>query len=275
MEFSDNRLEQLHVTLLEILDYVRKICEENQLSYLLVGGTALGAYRHKGFIPWDDDLDIGLPREDYEKFLDIVRKDKNPVFSAQDEREEEKYFLPFAKIRKNNTVFRETMSPNIYNNVGIYVDIFPIDYVQDANTVRFKIRAYMINLISHALRFKYCRKYYKDNRSKIRYFYDWLISAPFLWCSNKRLLAVQRKLMKKDNNKADNRYAINYASTYNWKKEIMSYDILSPLKEIEFEGRTCYSYAKMEKYLSQVYGNYMELPPEDKRHTHEPLELKF
>lgn len=102
-----NYLNKLHLTLVEILDYVCKICDENNLQYFIAYGTALGAYRHQGFIPWDDDIDIALPRNDYEKLINILKKDNSGKYSCQNETNEKNYFLIFSKIRKNGTIFIE------------------------------------------------------------------------------------------------------------------------------------------------------------------------
>lgn len=99
-------IDKLHNSLVEILDYVVDICEKNDFSYCLLYGTALGAYRHKGFIPWDDDLDIGMPREDYTKFIKYLQDNPSPEFSLQNEDNENNWFLTFSKVRKNNTVFK-------------------------------------------------------------------------------------------------------------------------------------------------------------------------
>lgn len=274
MEYSDANLQKLHNTLLELLDYVVKVCDDYKLQYLVIGGTTLGAYRHCGFIPWDDDLDIALPRADYEKLISILYESRDTRYSIQNERSEPNYFLPFAKLRKNGTCFREKIAPDVYQNNGIYIDIFPIDFVENAQSIRFRIRAYHIDLISHALRFRTCRAFYREGRTTLRYIYDWILYIPYSPISNKKLLLIQKKMMKKDNSKR-NKYAINFASTYSWKKELFPVEVFFPEKELDFEGRKVYVHGKVEDYLEQLYGNYMQLPPEDKRHTHEPLELRF
>ena len=122
MDYTEDRLEQLHKVLLELFDYVREVCEKNDLPYLLIAGTTLGARRHGGFIPWDDDLDIALLRSDYEKLLTLLRQEKNLLYTLQDERNEPRYFLPFAKLRKNGTIFRESVAPDLYENPGIFLE---------------------------------------------------------------------------------------------------------------------------------------------------------
>ena len=138
MDYSEERLKKLHLILLELLEYVDSICKQNNLQYLLIGGTALGARRHRGFIPWDDDIDIGLPREDYEKLLGIL-KSRNDGYSVQDETNEDNYFCPFAKLRKNGTIFCEKISQGLYKNNGIYIDIFPIDTMNDCSSMLARI----------------------------------------------------------------------------------------------------------------------------------------
>ena len=125
---ESNKLGKLHETLLEILDYVVSVCEENGLQYVLVYGTALGAYRHKGFIPWDDDLDIALPRKDYEKLIEIMKKSEQKKYLIQNESNEKRYYLPFSKVRKAGTLFAESIAQGMYSNNGIFIDIFPLFY---------------------------------------------------------------------------------------------------------------------------------------------------
>lgn len=274
MDYSQEKLDNLHRVLVEILDYVVEICEKNGLTYFLVGGTALGAYRHKGFIPWDDDLDIAMPRQDYNNLIDILRSDNNKTYLLQDEFNEDNYFLPFIKIRKKNTLFLEAIAKGLYNNNGIYIDIFPIDYVDNYKSVGFKISLTMIRVIGYVLRFRTCQELYKEKESKPKFFLSKLLSLFFSRISNKRLLEIQRKKIYSFKGNS-NRFFINFASVYSWKKEVFNYGDYLPVKEIMFEGKKYKCPSNIEKYLSQVYGNFMELPPEDKRHSHEPLKLVF
>lgn len=274
MNYTDERMEKLHGVLLEIFEYIKDVCEQNDLTYLVIAGTALGAYRHGGFIPWDDDLDIALPRGDYEKLLKILHDIKHPLYEIQDESNEKGYFLPFVKVRKKNTVFREAVAPFLYERNGIFIDIFPIDTEDRIDTFDFKMRSFLIKLLNHALCVKNCREYYKDRRSRGKYLVDRITSLPFCFFSNRKLLHMQKKLMTARNHKSAI-YAVNYASTYSINKEAMPYEVYFPVKKITFEGKETYSYGNIENYLTRIYGNYMELPPEEKRHTHEPFELKF
>lgn len=111
----------------EILDEIVRICEEENLTYYLAGGSVLGAIRHGGFIPWDDDIGIMVPREDYEKFAEACKRKLNSNYFYQSIDTDARYVKRFAKVRKNNTIFQEKMFNGIQQHNGIYVDIFPLD----------------------------------------------------------------------------------------------------------------------------------------------------
>lgn len=119
-------LRKVQLTLLEIAKEVKRVCDENDIKYYLDSGTLLGAVRHSGFIPWDDDFDIGMMREEYDRFCKIAPFALNSNYYLQTWENDEKYAVPFAKVRKKNTIYRENKAnPNLNN--GFYVDIFPYD----------------------------------------------------------------------------------------------------------------------------------------------------
>ena len=118
-------VEELQKIELEILKYIDKVCKENNLTYFLAYGTLIGAIRHKGFIPWDDDVDIQMPRDDYNKLCDIL-KEENGRYKLLDHKEGLGYIYPFAKVIDSNTRLIETGLTETVN-MGVYIDIFPID----------------------------------------------------------------------------------------------------------------------------------------------------
>lgn len=123
-------MHKVHRRILEIAVEIKRICEKHDIKYFLIAGTLLGAVRHKGFIPWDDDMDIGLLREDYERFVDLCKTELSDQFELINE-ELPNYGLPFIKIQLKGTTFLEKSAPKYPCGNGIYVDCFPIDRMPD------------------------------------------------------------------------------------------------------------------------------------------------
>ena len=121
---KDISLEELRKIQISILDEFSIFCEENKLNYLLTGGTLIGAVRHKGFIPWDDDIDVAMPRADYERFLSSFNVEGYRIITPYNN---EKYVYPFAKLVNSKTRIIEHTDTD--SDLGIYIDIFPIDYI--------------------------------------------------------------------------------------------------------------------------------------------------
>lgn len=265
--------KRLHKVLVEILDYVVDICDKNNLSYFLAYGTALGAYRHKGFIPWDDDIDIAMPRKDYEKLLSILRNIKNEKYNIQDENNEKKYFLTFAKVRKNNTLLRESIAVDVYDNNGIYIDIFPVDDIEECSSIKAKLKYFVINYLIHSLKFSECSKLYLEKLGKTKYFMHKIICFPVSIFSNKSVLQKIKKIVIKEHDE-NNRFLVVYDDVKS--KAIIEKNFVYPLRKLEFEGKLYNVPGCIEKYLTHLYGsNYMELPPIEQRVTHNHIELRF
>lgn len=263
--------QRLHETLIEILNFVKEICETNDLTYFLVYGTALGAKRHNGFIPWDDDIDIALPRDDYNKLIAIIQKNNSSKYSIQNEENEPKYFLTFAKVRKNNTLFIENILEVEYENNGIYIDIFPLDYVAKPTSVTFKLRRAAFDYIKHILEFTSCKTLYKEKYGIVRFLIESIISIPTFFLSNRSLLSFANWLVSSSEE-------ATYIGQYDQsgKAAIMPSSYYFPPRLARFEGEIYNVPAKIEEYLECSYGkDYMSLPPVEKRTTHQPVKLEF
>lgn len=139
--YTDETLQQVQQVRLEMLGCIHEVCQKYGLQYFMIYGTLLGAVRHKNFIPWDDDADIAMPREDYEKFLKIAAEELKDIYTIQTMYQEEESFCGgYAKLRKNNTTALEKKDWNKKCHQGIWVDIIPIDkaYNDDAKNVEIK-----------------------------------------------------------------------------------------------------------------------------------------
>ena len=265
-KLEKTQLDELHDVQVEILDEIVRICENNRITYYLVGGTLLGAVRHEGFIPWDDDLDIGMPRKDYEKFKKICKKELNSKYYLQDISTDKKYWQNFLKIRKNNTLFDETMIENIETHKGIFVDIFPYDNLNKFGKL-FNLKWIIIKNLS-----QFCL-YYRGVFKKDRVNH-------FTFCKLFRIFGMHNILkfctlfMKTCKNK-NSKYLVTYAGSYPKEKETFERSWILPTKKIEFENKMYNCPNNSDIVLKTVYGDYMTLPPEDKRITHLPKKILF
>ena len=264
-EYDQKTLKKLHDVQLEMLDVFAKICEKYDFHYSLAGGTMLGAIRHKGFIPWDDDIDILMPRREYEKFLMVAQQELGDKYYLDYFDINKDYYLQFAKIKKNGTIFDEASAHHLKLHKGIYIDIFPMDNVYD-NIKRSYLDAVMIKTIGQTIGVKNGLGTIKDTRHPV-------FSTLLRVFPKKMLMKVQKWLSTK--NKNDNSKYITCYFGYAFKKELMERKDFFPTKLVEFEGRKYQAMNNHDKYLSGLYGDYMKLPPVEKRVNHMPLKIDF
>lgn len=265
----DNKtLVELRKVQIEILNEIDRICRKNNINFFLIGGTLLGAVRHKDFIPWDDDLDIAMTRDDFEKFRAIIKEqlDEKYFFDYYDT--DKDYYLPFAKVRKNNTTFDEEVSQKLDNHKGIFVDIFIYDFV-DNNIKRCFIKAAIIQSLSDTILWK--KKLIKLNSCRHPIFV-----IAFSIFSPKLILKLIDFISKKFNGKTENKKNIAcFNSLINIKKDFFSSDDFFPLKKILFGENEYNGLNDNDKFLTIQYGDYMTLPPVEERVNHNTLNISF
>lgn len=256
---TDKYLEKLHKEILEIMDYIDDICKKNGIKYYLVGGSLLGAIRHKGFIPWDDDLDIAMSRSDLEYFIKLFNeKYVNSDYRISSKYTETSYQFGFAKVFKLNTIFKE-YEDKVW---PIFLDIFVLDETEG---------------YSEKLNSQY-ERYRRLEAMRNRKYNDTDISFKTLiskLMAPKDYKSVLKRSLAKDTGKGKSYYT-NFFSQYGLKRQTMPKDWYGEGVEVEFEGRKYTAPVEYKKFLNQLYGsNYMELPPIEKRRTHYPLYVKF
>lgn len=261
-------LEKLHKTELEILDEFVRICKKYNLQYFLMGGTLLGAVRHKGFIPWDDDIDVGLQRKDYEKFTEIVEQELDSKYMIDNKYTNPKYYLNFTKIRKKNTLFIQDIQENYDGPKGIWIDIFPIDEAKNDKTILTPIQRACNNIIFRIL-------HYKTGIVPGKFKFLKRFIGKCIFIKNRTLLDLLDKILSLQNKNKDNKFIVSLVSGYGYKREMFYKDEFFPLKQLEFEGKKYNVPGNYKKVLENMYGDYMKLPPIEKRITHNPLEIKF
>ena len=270
MNNSNVNLKKLHNTEIEILEEINRICSNNNLSYFMIGGTLLGAVRHKGFIPWDDDLDIAMPRKDYNKFQEICKKQLNDKFILDSYENNKQYWLPIIKIRNKNTIYEEKSQKNYNNNKGIWVDVFPLDNADKEISNKLIRKEKIIKRLKGMLHIKNLRKIEKEDSILKKILISFIKIVP-----NKFYHFLINKNRTFNNNKNTD-YFVNFGSQYGIKKQIHQKENYLPAVDLEFEGNKYKAPKNYEYVLKKIYGeNYMELPPIEKRITHNPIRIKF
>ncbi|WP_299685878.1 LicD family protein [uncultured Vibrio sp.] len=253
------RQVQLHQV--KIMKQLITLFDKEGLTYFAIGGTALGAVRHQGFIPWDDDIDIGMPREDYEKFLTMQDKLPDTLF-IQNHNTEQEYSLYISKVRDTNTLFVEDRMSDFNINHGIFIDIFPwdevtVDLVSQKSTIDTLARKFRRCLLTAE----------KKSASKLvkLMFYKLIYGLK----SSSSQFEELDKAHKLHNGK--NTGLLGNAPF----KDAIDLDDLYPLKQLPFEDITIACPNNIEKYLQDKYGDYMQLPKEEDRICHNPVEVRF
>ncbi len=264
---NKNYLKKLKNEQLKLLEYFVSFCDQYNLNYVLIGGTLLGAVRHKGYIPWDDDIDIAMPRKDYEMFLKLFKETNDIILDYSVTNS--KYWLPFAKIRNNKTEYIENLQENYNGPKGIWIDIFPLDDVKKEKGVLEYMQFRLVRFLRHAISYKV------NIRISESHLYSKILATLFSFLPYRFLVWLNNKIMTLNDNK-NLKYCAMFGSTYGYKAQIFLKEKILPVKKMIFEGKI-YSVPNDSDYiLTKTYGSdYMKLPPKEKRVTHNPIKVKF
>ena len=254
---------------LDMLKVFVLTCEKLGLKYYLLGGTLLGAVRHQGFIPWDDDIDVGMPREDYDRFEKEAQKYLPDYYFIQTRNTDQELLNNFMKIRDSRTTFIETSVKNQKINHGVYLDVFPLDYYPESSWEQ-KI----FDIKNQVLKLRIRDAFTLPDKSKHAAHIEFALNIAsklltLVYPDVKSALDKQNKLFTEA---TQSRILANYCGAWG-KKEIMPAEWYGKGKCIEFEGIQVKAPKEYEKWLTQVYGDYLKLPPVEKRITHHFTEL--
>lgn len=245
--------------MLDILSAIADICGECGVPYYLAGGTLLGAVRHQGFIPWDDDIDIFLRHQDYPQVLDALKKQTKYSWLSVLDRSIEGYYYPFAKIVDNRTVAKAI--DNLTSH-GIWVDVFPLNNVPSdagkrkgfARSCQF-LRAMVLSMTTDFTSLQWSKK------GVVKKVLGGLAGI----IGKQRMAYLTERYMSRYNAEETGYVCITWTP---YGGEYVEWEKTNQLKEYKFEDRTYTSFADYDTYLRRAYGEYMKLPPVEKRRVH-------
>lgn len=255
-------MNELQQKLLTMLNWFHNVCEKENLQYYALGGTALGAIRHNGFIPWDDDIDVGMPRDDYNKLREICSKYNAGQYYIEFPGTNDDFVYPFCKVYDKQTTLVENVKGHIKR--GIYLDVFPLDGI--GNTLNDAIDNYKsINRKIDFLNTRICeirkgRSWYKNLAIILSK------AVPEFLCNTHKLIEnINSDAQKNKYSSCD--FVVNLFGQ--WKeKEITKREWFGVPTLRKFETGVIYCPQNPHEYLTDIYGDYMQLPPVDKRISH-------
>lgn len=258
MTFCDKELRRLQLMEVDMLKEFIRICENLHLKYYVLGGTLLGSVRHNGFIPWDDDIDVGMPRADFQKFLEKAPEMLPEGLFLQTLWNEPEYYKNIAKIRNVNTTFIEKECR--YQNIrhGIFIDVFALDNYPTGVWKKkwYKIRRKILDA-------RIGKSFSWDNESR---WYKALVKNILCFFEPN----VKKAVMNREKMFSSFAYSgliANFCGQWG-EKEIVPEEWYGEGCELSFEGITVKAPKAYDKWLTQVYGDYMKLPPKEKQVSH-------
>lgn len=244
--------EEIHGRLLTMAKDFHQICVDNNLKYYMLGGTMLGAVRHKGFIPWDDDMDFGMPREDYDRFISISHRILPEHYELRFYKNAANSPMHYAKFIDNRTTLIETSYTNYVE--GLYIDIFPLDGA-GSGSCSDRIRAKRI-LWKQILIMNHCTTREKTGLRKLLKKYAQMRNLDSLHASVEKLMTAKKL--------SESTLIANYLGAWA-EKEIMPKEVMGTPRLYSFEDTEFYGSNNADAYLTSLYGDYMKLPPKEKQ----------
>lgn len=269
-EYNPELLQALHKVEISILKEIERVCEKNNISYFAYAGTLIGAVRHKGFIPWDDDIDLAMLRDDYEKFLKVAPKELQDGFSIDHASFNEYLPIYYIKVCKDGTLFSEDYMKDVQMHHGVFIDIFPFDKIIQGRCkqIGYKIHIEFLNQLNRAK----ILKRGAATSSKIKQYIAFLLRTILQIV----LLPIPRSLLFKKMDEYVRKYNATETNWYSTRGYgiVQKRDLL-PLRKMKFENTEIVVPNNPDAMLKDIYGDYMKLPPKAKQIGHAPSNIQL
>lgn len=276
-EYDEVTLEKVHKLEMKILKDFMSICDKNELRYFGLAGTGIGAVRHKGFIPWDDDIDIGLPREDFDRFIELVKIEFPDTYEVLNTSENENYPLMTTRLVLKGTTFKEFAVKDVDCNFGIFLDLYPFDNVSDDNKLLkkqarsawFWSKLLILRSIPHPV------LAFSGITATVVQFICAFVHYTM------RIMHISKKMIYKRCLRACTLYnhlptkRIAFLCDTSAYTNMFELSHLYPLQKLQFEDVQLNFPADLDGHLKGLFGDYMKLPPVEKRKNHFPFQLDF
>ena len=259
-------LKELHQIELDMLKEIDAICRRENIQYYLAGGTLLGAVRHKGFIPWDDDIDIAMARDEYERFLKVMRKEKHPYYKIFAMEYDKEYQYTFAKVVDTRTRLVEEIGKDI-PDMGVFIDIFPIDGMGDDRKKAMRRMMKIIRLRSRIIEAALKEDEIKNKELNLKNKIIKETANLIIKCLGIRRCYFMLMRYVKKMNFRESYWIASAVGGAGIERELVERKCFDELIEMEFEGYSFLAPAGYDRYLRNLYGDYMKLPPESERVT--------
>lgn len=261
---EQTELRKAQLVMLRLLKEIDHICEQNNIRYFLTAGSLLGAVRHQGFIPWDDDLDITMMREDYDKFLEVCKTLLPAGFFLQTRKTDKHYKVYHVpcKVRDTNSLLIEEGQEKSKACQGIYIDVFPFDkHSCEENRIKSDLRLWN--------KFIFLQRYTKKQpKNKIHGFILWSVKQIAILCLHGYFAMARRRIAYNEKHYKED-YKITPGFDIFWSRvNLFDKEDIFPLEKLRFEDREFPVPRNYHKVLSIMYDDYMELPPVEKRTAH-------
>lgn len=264
----EEKLRQLQLTQLEILKVFDKFCRQHDLRYSLYAGSLLGAIRHKAFIPWDDDLDVCMSRDEYDRFITLWDRYHPEGYILQNKENAPEYWQSFSKIRKDHTTFLQEKREVGKYHTGIFLDIFPLDRIPNSILRRMVFKW-------HCMKYQLLTREFAPPKANaaVR-----IGASVILGCIPKCYREKSRQSTLKKITRYNNRHDLEIVAieTMASLRQTFSPKMLDAYIDLPFEDGKFMCFADWNEYLHRKFGNYMQLPPiEERAWRHHPIIIDF